>query len=415
VFAASSLREDRLGESLVEAGRITGQQYDMATATMQARSQRFGEALIHAGVMDNKELGKSVARQVRKIVLSLFPLDDGAASFEDRNCSIPLEYMVNVSLHHLLYQGIPRMTAEKLIRRGIGELERVVSLADVPPFRFSLDHCSPEEREILSRCRGRVTLLRLLDGKDGIPLPRLQAGYALLASGVLRDPTATAGPQPVMQADEGFILSSLQRGPEESEVETLRAEIASELARSAGDREQWLAVSQAAPAADVIPALRKKIDRYHRPARPGAGRSQFAPRRGADPGPGPRPAAATASRRAGDLHRGAGCRRRAPAADGQADATGPASSGSAGSQAEAGARHPGRTGSSAASGEAEAGRTALGAGHRGAATSRAGSRARDCPATADRAHRGRDRGSQPAGDRSPCSDRDAGDRHGAGT
>src|SRR5262245_53168618 len=105
VFAASNLKKDRLGEALVALGRITAEEFHRVSALMKAgqRRRRFGEALVQAGVMDKNELGHSVARQVKRIVLSLFELTEGTASFEERPCPIPLEYMVSLSIHRLLY------------------------------------------------------------------------------------------------------------------------------------------------------------------------------------------------------------------------------------------------------------------------------------------------------------------------
>jgi hypothetical protein len=53
VFAASNLKKDRLGESLVALGRITDEQFNKAAALMKDRKQRFrGPGL---GVMDKDE------------------------------------------------------------------------------------------------------------------------------------------------------------------------------------------------------------------------------------------------------------------------------------------------------------------------------------------------------------------------
>src|SRR5688500_18327174 len=69
VFAASNLRKDRLGEALVALGRITDEQYQKAVALLhEGRRRRFGEALVHAGVLEKHEVGRSVARQVKRIV-----------------------------------------------------------------------------------------------------------------------------------------------------------------------------------------------------------------------------------------------------------------------------------------------------------------------------------------------------------
>ena len=85
VFAASNAKKDRLGESLVALGRLSEEQFESASALMrQDRRGRFGEALQAAGLMDEKEVGRAVAMQVQRIVLSLFPRTDGVASFEER-------------------------------------------------------------------------------------------------------------------------------------------------------------------------------------------------------------------------------------------------------------------------------------------------------------------------------------------
>ena len=117
VFAASNAKKDRLGESLVSLGRLPEEQFESASALMrQDRRGRFGEALQAAGLMDEKEVGRAVAMQVQRIVLSLFPRSDGVASFEERTCPIPPEYMVSLSPHRLLYRGIKSMRSDARIR-----------------------------------------------------------------------------------------------------------------------------------------------------------------------------------------------------------------------------------------------------------------------------------------------------------
>jgi len=55
--------------------------------------------------MDKTELGRSVARQVNRIVVSIFPFAEGVATFDERISAIPLEYMVSLSMHRILYDG----------------------------------------------------------------------------------------------------------------------------------------------------------------------------------------------------------------------------------------------------------------------------------------------------------------------
>jgi tetratricopeptide (TPR) repeat protein len=267
VFAASNLKKDRLGEALVALGRITDEQFSQASALLGGeRKRRFGEALVHSGIMDKTELGRSVARQVNRIVLSVFPFSEGVATFDERTSAIPLEYMVSLSMHRILYDGIKAMTSEALVHTGLGQLDRRVQLAPVAPFAFQSDDAGPDELEILEQAQRKVTLRRLGWVPGGITFSRLRAAYALLASGLLVDADqAEAGMQPAIHMETStFLLSALQRQPDPSAAEALRREVADELERSAHlDREAWLKVSREAPRDELKKALEEKMERYH--------------------------------------------------------------------------------------------------------------------------------------------------------
>jgi tetratricopeptide (TPR) repeat protein len=216
--------------------------------------------------MDKTELGRSVARQVNRIVLSVFPFSEGVATFDERTSAIPLEYMVSLSMHRLLHEGIRTMTSEALVITGLGQLDRRVQLAPVAPFAFDPDHATADEREILEQAQRKVTLRRLAWVPGGLAFARLRSVYALLASGLLVDSAhAEDGMQPPIQMETGmFLLSALQRQPDPSAAEALRREVADELERSAHlDRQAWLKVSREAPRDELMKALEEKMERYH--------------------------------------------------------------------------------------------------------------------------------------------------------
>jgi hypothetical protein len=270
VFGASNLKKDRLGEALIALGRITDEEFTRASALMGdwKHRRRFGEALVRAGVMDKNELGHSVARQVKVIVMSLFSLTEGAAFFDERRCSIPLDYMVSLSVNRLLYEGIRTMKSRELVEAGLGDMDRRAALVAVPPFDFHVQDCTKEEVEILELAQRRVSLRRLAWVTGGVDFERLRAAYALVASGVLTTIDAVTGEEaapPVVQLETGtFLLSALRHQPDPSAREALLEEVDGELARSAHlDRESWLKVSRTAPKDELVKALEDKMERYH--------------------------------------------------------------------------------------------------------------------------------------------------------
>jgi tetratricopeptide (TPR) repeat protein len=266
VFAASNLKKDRLGEALVALGRITDEDFSRVSALMKGdRKRRFGEALVAAGVMDKSEMGTAVARQVRRIAVSLFELHEGAASFEERRCTIPLDYMVSCSVSRILYEGIRLLKDQDAIQSALEPLDRTVILTPVPPFSFDPKECPAEERDILELARKRVTVRRLAWASGGLALSRLRSTYALWSAGVLQDADAMNAPQPVTQMETGtFLLSTLQRQKDPTAQEAIRQEVQEELDRSAKmDRETWLKVARSAPREELLKALEEKMERYH--------------------------------------------------------------------------------------------------------------------------------------------------------
>jgi Flp pilus assembly protein TadD len=269
VFAASNLKKDRLGEALVALGRITDEQFTRVSALLkeEGRKRRFGDALVQSGVLDKNEVGRSVARQVDRIVLSVFEFGEGVAAFEERASAIPLEYMVSLSIHRVLYDGIRVMKSQDLVVAGLGDLDRRVTLAAVTPFAFDMKDLPAEERDILEQARRKVTLRRLGWQPGGLSFPRLRACYALLAAGVLLDENAPpeAAAQPVLMMETGtFLLSTLRHQPDPSSRDAIRKELSDELERSAHlDREGWLKVSRTAPREELVKALEDKMERYH--------------------------------------------------------------------------------------------------------------------------------------------------------
>lgn len=140
VFAASNLTRDRLGESMIELGRISRHEFSLATMLMQNSRRKFGQALVQAGLMSEEELGREVALQVNRIVLSLFKVGDGIYSFDDRPSIIPVDLMVSLSIYRMMLDGIRKMVDEDTVVRNLPSMKTRVRVTAHAPFTIDIRH-----------------------------------------------------------------------------------------------------------------------------------------------------------------------------------------------------------------------------------------------------------------------------------
>lgn len=212
VFASSDVKDDRLGESLIAAGRISRHEFALASMLMKTTQRKFGNVLVEAGIVGEEELGRLVATQVNRIVLSLFLAKEGRYEFEERPCSVPVELMVSLSVYRILMDGVRRMSKKSLVLAGLPPLDTEVRIVDQPPFTLDIGKLRADEKSVLRAARNGATLrdiVEIVDGNEGITL---RACYGLLSGGILEpvelDPRRR---QLQVQEETGtFVLSEIR-------------------------------------------------------------------------------------------------------------------------------------------------------------------------------------------------------------
>jgi tetratricopeptide (TPR) repeat protein len=260
VFAASNLKRDRLGESMIEAGRISRHEFAVASMLMKGSKRKFGEALVQAGVISEEELGREVAMQVNRIVLSLFKSKDGVYSFDERGTVIPVDLMVSLSIYRIVLEGIRHMTDGKLILAGLPPLNTMVRVAERPPFTVEPRKLKPIEQAILMSARTATPLGTLVQeveqAERGIAL---RASYGLYAAGLLENAgEGKRRPLKVQEETGVFVLSEIQRKFAKIRATNARQEILMEFDRLDRTPEQELLAVEAPGEAGLREAYEKR-------------------------------------------------------------------------------------------------------------------------------------------------------------
>jgi tetratricopeptide (TPR) repeat protein len=215
VFTASNSEKDRLGQCLLEAGKLTEKELELAASLMQGR-RRIGEAIVEAGYLTQEELGHALAQQARRITNSLFALEEGMYRFEEQDCPIPLELRLSLSIYRIQLEGIRQMTNGKLIASHLPPPSSGVRLSRCPPFSFEEVRFLPIELLVMEAAQRERSLdgiaERVKKSRDNV----LRALYGLLSAGIL-EPARGGDTRPLKVQEEtgGFLLSKLEQEPSE--------------------------------------------------------------------------------------------------------------------------------------------------------------------------------------------------------
>lgn len=157
VFAQSNQNDDRLGESLIRAGRITQAQLDEAALAITPEN-KLGKILVDKGWISPKELFLGVRRQVEEIVWSLFDWPARYVFYEgfaDPESVIAL----NLETHKLIVEGIRRSRLWAAVPVTAPERQITVRLASNPK-NMGLNQ---EERRLVALVAHGPTLAEVVD------------------------------------------------------------------------------------------------------------------------------------------------------------------------------------------------------------------------------------------------------------
>lgn len=127
VFAHSNLKSERLGETLLRLGKITDDEFRVASVDVVERGKRLGKTLCEKGFLSEVEVHAGVSYQMQQIIYSVFNWDRGEYEFVERERPVFEDIMVDVSTANVLIGGIRYITNITVLKRVTGiDDERIV-------------------------------------------------------------------------------------------------------------------------------------------------------------------------------------------------------------------------------------------------------------------------------------------------
>ena len=205
-FAASNVRRDRLGESMLAHEFISATDYELASQKMLDEGCRFGEALLSLGRMTEKELQRELAIQVQRIVLSLFRIPEGMYSF-DLSDRLPACLPFGLAVPPLLLKGLRSIEDGKLILSALPSADRKLRASTPPPLNFDAKKLADAERSVLELAGDGMSVGDIIRNCEHGQNAAFRSCFALLTLGFLE-------PVPAHEEDsEAGALPSTETSP----------------------------------------------------------------------------------------------------------------------------------------------------------------------------------------------------------
>lgn len=163
IFASSTFEDDRLGEMLVKAGKISMEQYDRSVELLKTTGKRQGAILVDLGYITPKDLFWGVKYQVKEIICSVFLLEEGTYEFNESTAPPDEVITLKISMNNLVYEGVNRIDNWTRIRREMPEVSTVLTLNEDQLGIFKGIDLNTQDRTILSLVDGTRSITQLIE------------------------------------------------------------------------------------------------------------------------------------------------------------------------------------------------------------------------------------------------------------
>ncbi|MBI5849337.1 MAG: tetratricopeptide repeat protein [Nitrospirae bacterium] len=188
IFASSTYEDDRLGEMLLKAGKITVEQYDKSVEILKStRNKRQGAILVELGYLTPKDLFWGVKYQVHEIIHSMFIVEEGDYEFHEGELPTQEVITLRMSIGNLIYTGVNKIVNWTRIRNEMPHTDSVLKLGEDPLSLFQEIELSQQDKKILSLVDGKRTIKEIIDSSWMGSFEALKVLYVLWSIGMVED------------------------------------------------------------------------------------------------------------------------------------------------------------------------------------------------------------------------------------
>jgi len=187
VNADTSVREDRMGEVLVRHGHLTAPDLKRAIGFAVRDGKKLGTVLVELGLLKADQIEDALALHVHEILSKVFSWSDGTYEFTPEDAAAPVmgDTTLKVTTGELVLEAARAVTDPDVVRYNLGDIDRILGLANDPLLRFQRVTLTPADGYVLSRVDGTLSAREIV---AMISLPREETHkslFALLSTGMI--------------------------------------------------------------------------------------------------------------------------------------------------------------------------------------------------------------------------------------
>lgn len=210
IGAWSNQREDRLGDILLAEQIISRESYVHAGEIKRRSKKEYGTILVETGIINPSELKNALELQSRRIIESLFGLQEGNFRFAEGTFTQEEPVSLTISTANLIYKEMKKTADISLIKKYL--LDSVIDFSSTPMDLFQNIHLDREDRKILSLIDGRTAVRDLIALGSNRDAETLKSIYALLEARIIEIKKEGDEPSGV---DPEEVLEKSKNSPEE--------------------------------------------------------------------------------------------------------------------------------------------------------------------------------------------------------
>jgi len=219
VFVKSNLLNECLGKVMVREKMIADDECEESLRKMKESGRQQGTVLIEMGCISPHNLQYALELQLGVKIFDLFGWEEGGYQFNPKSAVPPTTVSLDDTTAAIIYEGVKKKYKLERLKKLMDDfLDLYVVPHPDPLFRFQDMDLDEDEENFVSRLRGDLTLMEILD--LGLNKERAyQIVYALKCAGMV-----TIEEEPSEEAS--------------GEMEALKEEVVTDRRKTAIDREE---------------------------------------------------------------------------------------------------------------------------------------------------------------------------------